>query len=66
MSVYVLFNFDEKTILNNHEKHEENFGKNFNKYEFAEQERDLFNKLIESKDSQIQQLKETIDLLKKK
>lgn len=66
VSIYKLFNFDEKIILNNHGKHVENFGNSFNQYGLAEQQRDLFNKLIESKDSQIQQLKETIDLLKKK
>jgi transcriptional regulator with XRE-family HTH domain len=73
VSVYKLFNFDEKVILNNNGKHVENFGTNFNQYGLAENERNLFEKLTAEKDQTIatqkeliQQLKNTIDGFKKK
>ncbi len=65
VSLYKLLNFDEKIVLNNHGKHVENFGNNFHRYGISDQEKDLYNSLLSSKDEQIKQLNDTVEFLKK-
>jgi transcriptional regulator with XRE-family HTH domain len=60
VSIYKLFNFDEKVILNNHGKHVENFGNSFNQYGMSEEQRELFEKLILEKDLRLKQYEEII------
>lgn len=60
VSVYKLFNFNEKVILNNHGKHVVNFGNSFNQYGNFDKERELYEKLLIEKDNQIALLNELI------
>jgi hypothetical protein len=60
ISVFKLFNFDDKVILNNHGKHVENFANTVTHNGLPEKERELYEKLIQEKDARIKVLEEML------
>ncbi len=60
VSIYKIFNFDEKVILTNHGKHVENFSNNFHQYNTNNEQKDMFEKLLAEKDLRIKQFEELL------
>ena len=60
VSIYKIFNFDEKIILNNHGKHVENFGSSFHQYAANGDLKIMYEKLLTEKDMRIKQYEELL------
>ena len=55
VSIYKIFDFDEKITLNNHGKHVENFGNSFQQFGMNDEQKLMYEKLLSEKDLRITQ-----------